>query len=269
MTSPPGSPGEPAGGFDASTPNPARIYDYLLGGKDHYPADRDAAEQVLALVPQARDGARENRAFLARVVRFLTGDAGIGQFLDIGTGLPTQGNVHEVAQTVRPEARVCYVDNDPLVHAHTRALLAGEHTRAVLADLREPGRIVTHPVVPELLDLAWPLGVLLVAVLHFIRDEEDPPGIVAALRDVMAPGSYLVISHATGDFRPDVAGKLTEIYREASAPLVLRDRTECARLFEGFELVEPGLVQPAAWRPDGTGTARGVGGFWAGVGRKC
>ncbi|HEX6676282.1 MAG TPA: SAM-dependent methyltransferase [Actinomycetes bacterium] len=253
--------------IDAGRPNPARVYDFLLGGKDSLPADRAAAEQLLALVPEARTGARENRAFLGRAVRHLAAE-GARQFLDIGTGLPTQGNVHEVAHTVAADARVVYVDNDPVVHAHANALLAEPTTATVLADLREPERIVRHPRTRELLDFTKPVAVLLVAVLHFITDDEDPAAIVGCLRDVLAPGSFLVVSHATGDFRPEVAGKVTKVYERASAPLVLRSRPEVARLFHGFELVPPGLVQPAAWRPDGRELdTMGVGGFWAGVGR--
>jgi SAM-dependent methyltransferase len=258
----------PAARLDASIPNAARIYDYLLGGKDHFPADRHAAEEVLAVVPQARQGAKENRAFLQRAVRFLAAEAGIRQFLDIGTGLPTQGNVHQVAQAAAPDARVVYVDHDPVVHVHASALLADDSTTvAVLADLREPEAILAHPEVRRLLDFARPVGVLLVAVLHFIRDEEDPAGIVARLRQALAPGSFLVISHATADFHPEVAAKVTEVYRQASAPLVLRSRAAIQRVFDGFDLVAPGLVQPAAWRPDpGTGSSS-AGGFYSGVGR--
>jgi len=255
--------------IDTSTPNPARIYDYLLGGKDHFPADRTAAEEILAAVPQARAGARENRAFLGRAVRYLAAEAGIRQFLDIGTGLPTQGNVHQIAQAIAPDAPVVYVDNDPVVHAHAAALLAGGHTVAVLGDLRQPEAILAHPEVRRVLDFGRPVAVLLVAILHFVRDEEDPAGIVARLRDGLAPGSYLVVSHATADFHPEVAAKVTAVYEQATAPLVLRSRDQIGRLFDGFELVAPGLVQPAAWRPDGEGPASpGAGGFHAGVGRR-
>jgi S-adenosyl methyltransferase len=255
-----------AGVFDLGTPNPARIYDYLLGGKDNFPADRAAAHELLALVPEARAGARENRAFLGRVVHYLVGEAGIRQFLDVGTGIPSQGNVHEVAHAVAPDARVVYVDHDPVVHVHAHALLAQPTTTAVLADLREPERITQHPKTRELLDFSRPVAVLLVAVLHFLTDADDPAGVVACLRDAVPPGSFLVVSHATGDFRPEVAGDVTAVYDKASAPLVLRSRAQVAALFGGFELLPPGLVQPAAWRPDHGG--EGVGGFWAGVGRK-
>jgi hypothetical protein len=252
--------------YDPGTPNPARIYDYLLGGKDWFPADEAAAKELLALVPEAHAGARENRAFLGRAVRYLAGEARIRQFLDVGTGMPTQGNVHEVAQAVDPDARVVYVDHDPVVHVHANALLAEPTTAAVLADLREPERITQHPKTRALLDLDRPVAVLLVAVLHFVTDDEDPAGIVGHLRDALPPGSFLVVSHATGDFRPEVADEVTAVYERASAPLVLRSRAQVAALFHGFELLPPGLVQPAAWRPD-HGTGEGVGGFWAGVGR--
>ncbi len=186
-------PRHPAG-IDTSRPNPARIYDALLGGKDNFPADRDAAEAILDVAPPARRGAKENRAFLQRAVRYLAREAGIRQFLDIGTGLPTQGNVHQIAQAIAPDARVAYVDHDPVVHVHANALLADNTTTvAVLADLREPEVILGHPEVRRVLDFTRPLAVLLVAVLHFLRDEEDPAGIVARLRDAMAPRNYVVI----------------------------------------------------------------------------
>jgi hypothetical protein len=239
-------------GFDTSVANPARMYDYFLGGKDHFPADKAAADQLLEAVPQTRVGARENRAFLQRAVGFLAGEAGIRQFLDIGTGLPTQGNVHQVAQAIAPGARVVYVDNDPIVHAHANALLGGDNTASILGDLREPDEILTDPETYRLIDFGQPVAVLLVAVLHFIRDEEDPAGIVARLTATMAPGSYLVLSHATGDLYPrEIGAKATKAYDRASAPLVLRSREEIERLFDGLEPVEPGLVQLSRWRPDG------------------
>jgi len=253
--------------IDTSTPHPARMYDYWLGGKDNFPADREAAEEVLALVPQARDMARENRAFLRRTVRFLAGEAGIRQFLDIGTGLPAQGNVHEVAQAVAPDARVAYVDNDPLVHVHANALLAGSSTTIILADLRKPDTILGHPKVRHLIDFDQPLALLLVAVLHFLTDEDDPAGIVARLRDAMAPGSFLAVSHATGDFNPEVATKAARAYDRATSPVVPRTRAEVARFFDGFALVDPGLVQVSRWRPDGEIPEDNVW-IYGGVGRK-
>lgn len=252
--------------FDTSVAHPARMYDYFLGGKDNFPADRAAADRLLAAAPQTRVGARENRAFLQRAIRYLAGEASIRQFLDIGTGLPTQGNVHEIAQQVVPDARVVYVDNDPIVHVHANALLAGDNTTAILADLREPEAILGAPQVRGMIDFDEPLAVLLVAVLHFIRDEEDPAGIVAQLRDAIAPGSYLVLSHGTGDLDLELSAEATRVYERAAAPLVLRSLAEIARLFDGFELVDPGLVQLSLWRPDGElPSARGL---FGGVGRK-
>ena len=258
----------PPRGIDPRTPNPARIYDALLGGKDHYPADRRAADEILAAVPTAGAMAHANRAFLQRAVRYLA-QQGIRQFIDIGTGLPTQGNVHQAAQAIVPDARVVYVDNDPVVLAHGRALLAGDRTEIVEGDLRHPDQILRHPDVRRAIDFARPVAVLLLAILHFVTDEEDPDGIVAHLRDAMAPGSYLVLSHATVDFNPNAATKATRAYDRASVPIVLRSRAEIERLYQGFELIEPGLVQLAAWRPNRP-PAQGQDEVWAyaGVGRK-
>jgi hypothetical protein len=174
---------------NTSVPNPARIYDYLLRGKDNYPADRDVAEQLLALAPVAREVVQDNRAFLRRAVRFLTQEAGIRQFIDLGSGLPTQGNVHEIAQAIAPDARVVYVDNDAMVVTHSRALLAGDNTLAVEADLRVPDLIVENPEVRELIDFDQPIALLLVAILHFIPDEDDPLGIVTRFRERWGRGS--------------------------------------------------------------------------------
>jgi S-adenosyl methyltransferase len=178
-------------GVDASMPNFARVYDYLLGGKDNFPVDRATAEQALAVAPELRVMARENRAFLQRAVRFLVAEAGICQLLDIGTGLPTQGSVHEVAQQVAPDARVVYVDADPVVIAHSRAMLASSDKAAIIqADLRRPEELLDHPELRALIDLGEPVAVLLVAILHGVTDAEDPVGVVTRLRDAMAPGSY-------------------------------------------------------------------------------
>jgi SAM-dependent methyltransferase len=250
--------------------HPARIYDYYLGGKDNFRADRETAEMALAATPSVREMARENRAFLRRSVEFLAREAGIGQFLDIGTGLPTQGNVHEVAQSINPEARVVYVDNDPIVLAHSRALLAAPNTAVILGDLREPGAILQEPEVSKLIDFDRPMAILLVAVLHFIQDGDDPGAITARLRDAMAPGSYLVVSHGTTDVqhaRPEIADKVVRAYQRSSAPVRLRSRDEIAAFFGDFELVEPGLQQVQDWRPDGP-VAAVSGGIYGGVGRK-
>ncbi|MCP2361451.1 SAM-dependent methyltransferase [Nonomuraea thailandensis] len=224
----------------------ARLYDYLLGGKDHFPADRAAAERILEVAPELRAAARANRAFLGRAVRLLS-ESGVEQFLDIGPGLPAPGNVHEVA----PAARVVYVDRDPVVLVHARALLAGQgDTTVVAGDLREPEALLKDPEVLAALDFDRPVGVLLTAVMHYVQDTDEPEEIVATLRDALAPGSYLVLSHGTSEARAAVVERATEVYRSADTPLTLRGRERIAGLFRGFELVEPGLVWLPEWRPE-------------------
>jgi SAM-dependent methyltransferase len=257
--------------LNTNVAHPARVYDYWLGGKDNFPADRAVAEAVIAEMPEIRLIARENRAFLQRTVRFLAGEAGVRQFLDVGTGIPTQGNVHEVAQQVAPDARVVYVDNDPIVHVHGNALLAGSSSVIVMADLREPDAVLQHPRVREAIDFDRPVAVLLLAVLHLIPDEGDPAGIVARLRDALAPGSYLVLSHGTADINPEVTRRAVERFaaNRGSYPYVHRSHAEIMRFFDGFELVGPGLVQIPLWRPDGDvpGYLDRINGY-GGVGRK-
>ncbi|HEY1917508.1 MAG TPA: SAM-dependent methyltransferase [Streptosporangiaceae bacterium] len=240
--------------IDTSRPHPARLYDYYLGGKDNYAADREAGDQVLAVVPEVRDMARQNRAFLQRAVRFLVGEAGIRQILDIGTGIPTAGNVHEIAGPIAPDTRVVYVDNDTIVHVHSNALLTGSGTTSVvLGDVREPAAILAHPKVQRMIDFDQPMALMLAAILHFITDEEDPAGIVSTLRDALPDGSYLVISHGSSDFhKPETIDKAASAYQRATAPLVLRSHAEIATFFDGFDLIEPGLVQLPLWRPDGS-----------------
>jgi SAM-dependent methyltransferase len=228
------------------------MYDAYLGGKDNYAADREAVRQVLRAAPEIRDTARANRAFLQRAVRFLVGEAGIRQIIDIGTGIPAAGNVHQIAEEIAPGTRVIYVDNDPIVHVHANALLTGNgSTRIVLADLREPEAILGHPKVAELIDFGQPVGLLLVAILHFVTDDEDPMRIVSTLRDALPPGSYLALSHGTGDFRPEAAEQAAVVYDQATSAATLRSHARVAALFEGWDLVEPGLVQVPLWRPDG------------------
>jgi hypothetical protein len=228
------------------------MYDAYLGGKDNYAADREAVEQVLRVAPELRDTARANRAFLQRAVRFLVGEAGIRQIIDIGTGIPSEGNVHEVAGQVAPGTRVVYVDNDPIVHVHASALLTGSGTtRIVLADLREPEKILAHPKVGELIDFGQPVGLLLVAVLHFITDQENPAGIVDTLRQALPPGSYLVLSHATDDFRTEAARQAAAVYDQATSTITLRSHAQIAAFFQGWDLIEPGVVQLPLWHPDG------------------
>jgi hypothetical protein len=262
---------------DTSVPSPARIYDYFLGGKDNYPADREVAEQVLAIAPVTRAVVRDNRAFLRRVVRFLAREAGVRQFVDLGSGLPTQGNVHEVAQAIAPDSRVVYVDNDAMVVSHGRALLAGDSTVAIQADLREPETVLGNPEVRRLIDFDQPVALLLVAILHFIPDDQDPLGIVARFRDGLPAGSHLAISHGTRDVpvRPDLSAeamaemgaKVERLYRQTTAFMVTRTRAQVERFFDGFDLVDPGVVEIQRWRPEGP-TSTLPGGFHGGVGRK-
>jgi len=257
----------------ADRPTPARMYDYYLGGKDNFAVDREAAEQVLSAAPEVRLLATENRAFLGRAVRFLAAEAGIRQFVDVGTGLPTQGNVHEVAQAVDPAARVVYVDNDPIVRAHARALLPSDGTTAVIeADLRDPRPILDHPDLRRLIRFDEPVAVLFMSVLHFIADEDDPYGTVAAFRDACVPGSYLALSHITApEQNTEGATAAADVYKaKATSPAILRSPTEVRRYFEGYELVEPGLVRLPQWRPDDPGDALKADEVWmlAGVGRE-
>src|ERR1017187_8000413 len=219
----------------------------LRGGKDNYAVDQEAAREILQAVPEVRDMARENRAFLQRAVRFLVGGAGIRQIIDIGTGIPAAGNVHEVAREVAPDVGVVYVDNDPIVHVHASALLTGTgSTGIVLADLREPETILAHPKVRELIDFGQPVALLLVAILHFITDDENPERIVATFRDALPLGSYLALTHGTADFHSqDAVSHGTKVYQRATAPLGLASHAQVTALFDGFDLVEPGLVQAA------------------------
>jgi len=239
--------------IDTSRPHPARMYDYYLRGKDHYLVDREAAAAVMRTAPDTRDTALANRAFLQRVVRFLVGEAGIRQFIDVGTGIPAAGNVHEVAHEMSPDVRVAYVDNDPIVHVHANALLTGRgNTSIVLGDLRDPEGILSHPKIRELIDFDEPVGLLLIAILHFITDEETPGQIVAAFRDALPRGSFLALSHGTADLHDQaITDAAKAVYAKATAPLVLRSHAQVTALFEGWDLTEPGVVQVPLWRPDG------------------
>ncbi|MBX6765545.1 MAG: SAM-dependent methyltransferase [Actinomadura rubrobrunea] len=246
------------------------MYDYYLGGKDHYEADRVRAEEAKAADPTLLSTIRANRAFLGRAVRYLA-EQGIDQFLDIGTGLPTQQNVHQIAHSVNPDARVVYVDYDEQVVAHARALLArSENVRIVQADLRRPREILDHPDTRALLDFSKPVGLLLVATLHFIPDEDDPPAIMAELRDALAPGSHLALTHASADGIPDVVAKVVEVYKKTSAPGTPRTREQVLELFGDFELLDPGLVWAPLWRPEEPVSPEEAVRIWfyAGVGRK-
>ena len=237
-------------GINVERPNVARVYDALLGGTHNFAADRELARSLSDIDPQARTFARMNRAYLGRAVRFLATEAGIQQFLDIGSGIPTEGNVHEVAQAVAPGARVVYVDNDPVAVAHAKAMLAGTDRAAVVqADLREPERLLAHEVVRDMFDLGQPVAILLVSTLHFVGDDEDPAAIVDRLRAAMAPGSYLALSHATTEDRPDAVKAAAQAYERASAQATPRSYREILDFFDGMELVDPGLVYLPQWRP--------------------
>jgi S-adenosyl methyltransferase len=236
-----------ATGFDPTIPNVARIYDYLLGGKDHFPADRQLADEIIRLIPGAALSCRLNRLFLGRVVTHLA-KSGISQFIDIGSGLPTAMNVHEVAKDVNPDARVVYVDNDPMVTVHARALLADEGVIAIDGDLRHPEGIIDGS--RSLIDFRRPVAVLLLAVVHFLTDDEGPYELAGAFKEVMAPNSCLALSHATDDqMNADVSKEAQQVYSRASAPVIPRSRDEITRLFSGLTLIGPGLVDINTW-PD-------------------
>ena len=239
-----------SGAVDVTRPHPARMYDFYLGGKDHWKPDREAAEQILALAPEVRVIARANRDFLRRAVTFLAREKGVTQFLDIGTGIPTAPNVHQTAAACAEGTRVVYADNDPVIHAHANALLTGTGTtKILLADLRDPDVIVAGA--RDFLDFTRPVALLLVAILHFIPDADDPAGLVAAYRDALPPGSFLVLSHGTGDFHPaEVAGVAASAYDSATAPLVLRPKAAVEAFLAGFTAEPPGLVQAPLWRPE-------------------
>jgi SAM-dependent methyltransferase len=253
-------------------PHPARVYDYLLGGKTHFAADRESGERGLAAAPQMRDTVKANRAFLVRAVRFLA-EQGVRQFLDIGTGIPTSPNVHETAQKVAPDSRVVYVDNDPIVLQHARALMAGPgrgETRIVQADLRDPQAVLNHPDLAKLIDFDQPVAVLLVAVLHLMADDDDPAGIVAQLLAPMCSGSYLALSHLGRDFNEERQMAVSASAARDNITLIPRWRDEILGWVDGLDLVEPGLVQVVTWRPDGEVSAEERARVWtyAGVARK-
>jgi S-adenosyl methyltransferase len=256
--------------FDTSVAHIARVYDYWLGGKDNFEADRTAGEEALAAYPDLVSSVRANRAFLARGVRFLAAEAGIRQYLDIGTGIPSANNTHEVAQSVAPESRVVYVDNDPIVLAHARALLVGrpEGTTDYLdADLRETEKILDHA--RGLLDFSQPVALMLVAVLHLIGPEDHPYSIVSQLIDAVPPGSYLLLSHVASDIEPE---KMAEMGKRLNRLLAqkgyYRSQAEVTQFFTGLELVEPGVVPVQHWRQDSEIEGARRAAMWGGVARK-
>jgi SAM-dependent methyltransferase len=261
-------------GIDISMPSVSRMYDFYLGGSHNFEVDREAARQAMEFMPGLPKAMQANRAFMRRAVLYAI-SSGINQFLDIGSGIPTFGNVHEVAQAADREARIAYVDHDPVAVAHSQAVLEGnDRATIVAADLRRPRDILEHPEVKGLLDLDKPVALLLVAVLHFVEDADDPYGAVAELREALAPGSLLVLTHASFEGIPltqEVAGGTVGVYRTIRNPLIMRSRTEISRFFEGYEMVEPGLVSMPAWRPESPGALAQEDPFahsgFAGVGR--
>jgi len=270
-------PGGASPKIDTAVPHSARVWNYWLGGKDHYPVDRAAGDQYRQIFPQIADIARADRAFLGRAVRYLAGEAGIRQFLDIGTGLPTLDNTHEVAQRVAPESRIVYVDNDPLVLVHARALLTSTPAGAcdyIEADLREPGKILDAAA--RTLDFTAPVAITLLGILHFISDTEEAYQVVTRLLDAVPSGSYLALTHATLD--PSLGGEATaeanaeaqKFWNEnAAVPITPRTRRQILRFFDGLQMVEPGLVSMSRWRPEPSpwGDPPEVAGF-CGVGHK-
>jgi hypothetical protein len=257
-------------GIDEERPSSARVYDYYLGGAHNFAVDRQLAERMIAAYPEVPYTARENRAFLRRSVEFLV-DAGVRQFLDIGSGIPTVGHVHEIAQTKAPESRVVFVDVDPVAVEHSRLILAGnDRTAVVEQDVRRPEQILDAPQVRDLFDLDQPVAVLMVALFHFISDADDPAGLVSRLATRLASGSYVAISHLTGDALDETAGGL-EIYRRGGIDITMRSRPQFEALFGGLELVDPGVVWVPQWHPDwpaDVGDAPETSSFYAGVARK-
>ena len=254
--------------IDTTRAHPARIYDYWLGGTDNFAADREAAELALEAYPDLAKAVQSNRAFLGRAVRFLAGQ-GIRQFLDVGTGIPAADNTHEVAQREAPDSRIVYIDNDPIVLLHAQALLKSTPEGAcdyLQADLRDPDTILARAA--RTIDFGRPVALMLLAVLQFILDEQDPYGLVSRLVAALPSGSYLVISHPTDDFNPN-RGESMKVYNERSADqAVVRDKAATARFFDGLELLEPGVVPVARWRPDSDLTAARPSSMWCGVARK-
>lgn len=258
--------------IDISVPSVSRIYDYYLGGSHNFEVDREAARMAMGFLPGLPKIMQANRAFMRRAVRYAAAE-GITQFLDIGSGIPTFGNVHEVAQAASPGAHVVYVDHDPVAVAHSQAVLdRDELTDVVAADLRKPQDILASPQVERLIDLNRPVALLLVAILHFVEDADDPYGAVAELRDAFAPGSLLILTHASYEGIPlpaERAEGTVGVYKDIRNPLIMRSREEIARFFEGYDMVEPGLVSMPHWRPDTAPEEEDPWAFsgFAGVGR--
>jgi hypothetical protein len=259
-------------GVDTRVAHSARVYDWFLGGKDNFAADRAVGEAVVKAIPTIRIMAQENRHFLGRAVRYLAGEAGISQFLDIGTGIPTSPNVHEIAQETVPDAHVVYVDNDPIVLAHARALMVSGtpgKTAYIDADLREPEKILTDSSLTDTLDLNKPVGLIMLATLMLLGDEDDPWGKVDTLKAALPPGSYFAISHHGQEFNPEAMGANVAAAAQAGVTLVPRTRAEVERFFDGWELIEPGVVPLVMWHPVGDPPDDPNAAYlWAGVARK-
>jgi len=256
--------------IDPTVPHIARIYDYWLGGKDNFAADRAAAERVMEVTPAILPGVRANRRFLGRAVRYLAEQAGVRQFLDLGTGIPTANNTHEVAQSVDPECHVVYVDNDPIVLVHARALLtsASGGISYLDADVRDTGKILADAA--GLLDFSKPVGVMLIAILHCVPDDDDPRRIVSTLLDAVPPGSYLAITHPAIDQVPEHSAQAERsLTRAMGQPVTFRSHAEVSRFFEGLQLVEPGVVAVQEWRPDCDLDVVGPTAMWGGVALKA
>jgi hypothetical protein len=257
--------------IDLDRPSVSRVYDYYLGGFHNFSSDREMAEQAIRDWPDLPLIMKSNRAFLRRAVSYLVGQ-GVRQFLDIGSGIPTVGNVHEVAQHLAPDARIVYVDIDPVAVAHSRAILEGNQKAAVLAgDFRRPEELLVDLADLDVLDLEQPIALLLVALLHFVPDVDDPAGTIATYRDVLAPGSYLTMSHATHELHPaELTDAHRELYRSTANPMTMRSRAQVQTFFDGFELVPPGIELSERWHPEDPDAGQNAERFpiWSGVGRK-
>jgi S-adenosyl methyltransferase len=267
-----GDPGRLPPEINTSVAHPARVYDYLLGGKDNFAADRALGDAVVKAMPAAREMVRANRAFLGRAVRYLVTEAGVRQFLDVGTGIPTAGNTHEVAQATAPDSRIVYVDNDPIVLVHARALMTSDPAGATAfigADVRDPDTILSDPALRRTLDLGKPVALMLVAILMYIRDEDNPRGLVSALMDALPSGSYLTITHPTADFSPDEVVSAVAATEQAGISFTTRTQAEVAAFFDGLDLVDPGVVPILAWHLRGIppGAARAAY-YYGAMGRK-
>src|SRR5579875_1235637 len=263
--------GEPVPpGVDPAVPSPARLYDYYLGGTHNYPADREAAERIRAVGPELTDGAWANRGFHQRAARWIA-ERGVRQFIDIGSGLPTVGNTHEVVQKIIPDARVVYVDNDPVVLAHATELLAGNPTATlILADLRDPDAILGNRELRELIDFTQPAGLLMTAVVNFVPDASDPWGLVRRYMDALAPGSYLALSHWTNEkVPPGSVQRVEEVYSRSTQPICFRSKAEIARFFDGLEIVPPYdgagpvVTHVGLWGAEDAGLADSDGSRWS------